>query len=78
MNKYGIAVGIVANIQHSTNKYRAYINFAPKNILNEKSGEINLIEDVSSDEANEVLAEKIIEMLEMSTYNDWTNPLFKL
>lgn len=78
LNKYGIAISIVANIQHSTNTYRAYINFAPNNILNEQSGEVSLIEEVSSDVANEVLGEKLIKMLEMSTYDDWTNPFFKL
>lgn len=69
LNKYGIAIGIVANIQNNT--YRAYINFAPHNILNELPREINVISGVSSEEANKVLAEKLINILEMSEYDNW-------
>ncbi|CAI8772972.1 hypothetical protein [Chryseobacterium sp. IT-36CA2] len=71
LNQYGIAIGIVANIQDNT--YRAYINYAQENILNMPTGEINLIEGVSSDEANIVLAEKLINIFENTNYDDWTN-----
>lgn len=71
LNQYGIAIGIVVNIQNNT--HRAYINYAQDNILNMPMGEINLIEGVSSEEANIVLAEKLISIFENTTYNDWTS-----
>jgi hypothetical protein len=69
LNQYGIAVGIVVNIQDNT--YRSYINFAPSNMFNNPAGETSLIEGVTSDEANIVLAEKLIALIENSNYDTW-------
>lgn len=71
LNQYGIAIGIVANIQDNT--YGAYINYTQNNSLNISAGEINLVEGVSSDKANIVLAEKLISIFENTNYDDWTN-----
>lgn len=67
--KYGIAIGIIVDIQN--NSYRSYINFAPNNILNESLGEINLAKSISQDEANIVLAARLISIFDNSTYEDW-------
>lgn len=69
LNQYGIAIGTVFNIQNNT--YRSYINFAPNNMFNKSAGEISLIEGVTSDEANIVLAENLIALIESSNYDTW-------
>jgi len=53
--------------------YHSYINFSPINIINEESGEKILVAGVSSDEAHEALANRLIEILHNSKYEDWIN-----
>lgn len=69
LHKYGLSFGVVVNIDNNT--YRSYIFFTNENIFNKTEGEANIIEKVTSDEAHEALARKLIELFDSSNYEDW-------
>lgn len=66
---YGIiSFNVVTNIDN--NKYSSYIKFSDDSIFNE-TGVITLALNVSSDTAEERLANKLITLIHFSNYDDW-------
>lgn len=66
---YGIiSFNIVTNIDN--NKFNSYIKFSDDNIF-AQINEINLATNVSLNTAEERLANKLIELIHFSTYDNW-------
>lgn len=66
---YGIiSFNVVKNIDN--NKYISYMKFSDNNIFNE-TGVVTLAANVSSDVAEERLANKLIALIHFSNYDDW-------
>ncbi|WP_223606947.1 hypothetical protein [Chryseobacterium sp. OSA05B] len=69
LHSYGIiSFNVVTNIDN--NKYSSYIKFSNENIFDE-TGKITLATNVSSNTAEERLANKVIALIHFTNYNDW-------